>query len=192
MVILTAPSTSSATYSSDFQPTYFMVNGTLSTDSNPQVVAKLAYENGEEGYLPLGLPNVSIYDDTASIPYLYKDLVEALSTLGNSQQLTTGGVYSQTGINLANFTFSTSNIASAEIASNLQLSGGFLWNYDGYLPVENDFFLWPDSVEVAGSMTSGSMTAQEYYYQVTYEWSDNQGNLYRSAPSIPVSVTLTF
>jgi hypothetical protein len=35
---------------------------------------------------------------------------------------------------------------------------------------------------------SGNMTNQQYYYQVTYEWSDNQGNIFRSAPSLPVSV----
>ena len=60
-----------------------------------------------------------------------------------------------------------------------------------YLPVEQNFFLYPDSIEVAGSGTSGSMSAQQYYYQATYEWTDNQGNAYRSAPSIPVTVTLT-
>ena len=60
--------------------------------------------------------------------------------------------------------------------------------YDGYLPVEHNFFLWPDSVE--GTVgTGGFMTAQQYFYQVTYEWTDNQGNAYRSAPSIPITKT---
>ena len=36
---------------------------------------------------------------------------------------------------------------------------------------------------------TGPQTAQQYYYQVTYEWQDNQGNQYRSAPSIPVTAT---
>ncbi len=35
------------------------------------------------------------------------------------------------------------------------------------------------------------MTAQQYFYQAVYEWTDNQGNIHRSAPSIPVSVTTT-
>ena len=34
----------------------------------------------------------------------------------------------------------------------------------------------------------GSLSNQTYYYQATYEWSDNQGNLFRSAPSVPASV----
>lgn len=38
---------------------------------------------------------------------------------------------------------------------------------------------------------TGNVSAQQYFYQVTYEWSDNQGNVFRSAPSIPVSVTTT-
>jgi hypothetical protein len=63
--------------------------------------------------------------------------------------------------------------------------------YDGYLPVENNFFLYPDDISAVASDTSGSMEPRQYYYQVTYEWTDNQGNASRSAPSIPVTVTLS-
>ncbi len=38
---------------------------------------------------------------------------------------------------------------------------------------------------------TGNMASQQYYYQVVYEWTDAQGNIFRSAPSIPVSVTTT-
>lgn len=185
-------------FQSPFQNTYFLINGTLSVQAAPIVVAKLAYENGG-GYLTLGLPSVTVTGDEAQMAYLRKDLVEALSTNNNTQQTTTGGIYSQTGINLASFTIGTQNVDTSEIGSNLQLAGGFLWNYDGYLPVENDFFLWPDSVEAVWSAAGGAMAAQPdgatntnaYYYQATYEWADNQGNVYRSAPSIPVAVTTT-
>lgn len=185
-------------FQSPFQNTYFLINCTLSVQAAPIVVAKLAYENGG-GYLTLGLPSVTVTGDEAQLAYLYKDLIEALSTNNNTQQTTTGGIYSQTGINLVSFTIGTQNVDTSEIGSNLQLAGGFLWNYDGYLPVENDFFLWPDSVEAVWSATGGAMAAQPdgstntdaYYYQATFEWSDNQGNVYRSAPSIPVAVTTT-
>ena len=184
-------------YQSPFQPTYFLINGS-SNQAAPLVVAKLAYENGG-GYLTLGLPSVSVIGNSASVPYLFKDLIQALSTNGNSQQTTSGGIYSQTGINLASFTIGTQNIDTAEIGSDLHVSGGFLWMYDGYLPVEHNFFLWPDSIEASWSATGGSMAAQPdgatntdaYFYLVTYEWSDNQGNIFRSAPSIPVAVTTT-
>lgn len=177
-------------YQSTFQPTYFMVNGSTSTSAAPVIVSKLAYENGN-GYATLGLPSAIVSNNSVQICYLFKDLIEALNTLNNPQQTTAGGIYSQTGINLVTFNFTSVGIDTAEIAKDLHLSGGFLGLYDGYLPVEHNFFLWPDSIEVTTATTGGSVTDQTYFYQAVYEWSDNQGNIYRSAPSIPVSVTTT-
>jgi hypothetical protein len=180
-----------AAYQSPYQSTYFLIEGNISTQANPIVVAKLAYSNGG-GYLPTGLPNANVSGNVVAIPYLNADLVAAVNKNTNVPAGTqVNGIYSQTGVNAVSFDFTTANLTSSEIGNNLQLSGGFLWNYDGYLPVENNFFLWPDSVEVSGSATTGDLTPQQYFYQVTYEWSDNQGNVYRSAPSIPVTVTLT-
>jgi hypothetical protein len=102
----------------------------------------------------------------------------------------TAGIYSQTGINLATFELGTQGLDTAEIGSDLHISGGFLWMYDGYLPVEHNFFLYPDNVEATPSATGGAMAAQIYYYQATYEWADNQGNVFRSAPSIPITTTV--
>lgn len=178
-------------YESSFQPTYFLINGSTSTAVAPIVVAKIAYENGG-GYLTLGLPNVTLLNgNVAYVPYLYKDLIEALSTNNTSDQSTAGGVYSQTGINLATFTIGTKNTDTAEIGSDLLLTGGFLWMYDGYLPVEQNFFLWPDHMEVSSSSTGGNIEDDTGFYIATYEWSDNQGNIYRSAPSIPAPFTTT-
>lgn len=248
-----------AAYQSPFQPTYFLMNGSLTTQGSPVIVAKLAYENGG-GYVTTGLPNVTVTGNIAQISYLYKDLIEALNTLDNPQQTTAGGIYAQTGVNLASFTLGTESIDTAEIANTLHLSGGFLGMYDGYLPVEHNFFLWPDSIEVTtnasavtptGTVTSGSPIvtavssmvgiglgasvtgtgisasttviaigtnsftmstnatgshtaetitvtgnvassgASPYFYQVIYEWTDNNGLVHRSAPSIPVTIATT-
>lgn len=245
-----------AAYQSPFQSTYFLVNISQSVSAAPVIAAKLAYENGG-GYLTAGLPSISVNGTIAQFAYLYKDLIEALTTTNNSQQSVTGGIYSQTGINLASLNFSPA-IDTSEVGNNLHISGGFLGMYDGYLPVEHNFFLWPDSVELTasaaavtptGTVTSGSnvitavssmtgvgigalitgtaipvnqvitaitsntitfgpltatgshtaetitvtgqLSAQSYFYQAVYEWSDNQGNVHRSAGSIPVSVTTT-
>lgn len=169
-------------YTSPFQPTFFLI------DSDGNIVAKLAYSNSGP-YLALGLPSVSISGTIVSIPYLIKDLIQAVNKTQGAAA--TAGVYSQTGINLVNFNLSLQNILTSEIGGNLNISGGFLWAYDGYLPVEQGFFLWPDSVEASNATTGGFITAQPYYYVATYEWADNQGNVFRSAPSIPVSVDLT-
>lgn len=181
-----------AAYGSTYQPTYFLINASLSTQASPVVVAKLAYTNGG-GFLPYSLPGVSLINgNTAYIGYLFKDLIEAVNKGTNLPSGTPpGGVYSQTGINLATLTIGTTDIDTAEIGQNLLLSGGFLWSYDGYLPVEQNFLLFPDFIQATSDPTTGSMTAQQYFYQLTYEWSDNQGNIYRSAPSVPVTVTLT-
>lgn len=256
-------------YQSPFQDTFFLINGSTSTAANPKIVAKLAYENGG-GYLSEGLPLVTVSGSTAQISYLFKDDVEALNTVNTTQATSTGGIYSQTGINLVTLTLGTELVDTAEIARGLHISGGYLGFFDGYFPVEHNFFLFPDSVEVIwtensvktptgtfligsttitvssatgifpgmsitdtsnaayipngtqvvsvvgttvtiskatthaasgdnlsiqGNMQSvpvgGTVGLGAYFYQVTYEWTDNNGLPYRSAPSIAVAVTTT-
>lgn len=172
------------TYSSPYQPTYFLSN------SSGSLIAKLAYSNGG-GYLVNGLPSVTVSGSTASVTYLIKDLIQAVNKDTNVTAGTqTAGIYSQTGINLATYTIG-GDMVSAEIGNNLNMSGGFMWSYDGYAATEQGFHVYPDSVEVTTSGAGGSISAQKYYYVATYEWTDNQGNAFRSAPSIPVSVTTT-
>lgn len=171
-------------YSSPDQPTYFLA------DFDGKVSAKLAYQNGG-GYVSC-LPNVTVFDNHASVTYLFKALIQSVNKNTNvpagSQ---TSGIYAQLGVNLASFTIGTDRLVSAEIGNNLNISGGFLWSYDGSSPVEQGFFLYPDSVAVTTSTVGGNLSAQQYFYQVTYEWSDNQGNIFRSAPCTPVSITTT-
>lgn len=188
-------------YLSLYQPTYFLINGSISTSAAPIVVGKLAYQNGNAvtissatlGYLPLGLPNVTVLNtNECYVGYLFKDLIAAVNkgtALTSGTQ--TNGIYSQTGINLGTFIIGAENVDTAEIGNDLLISGGFLWMYDGYLPVEQNFFLYPDNVEVTTATGSGGLVAQDYYYQALYEWMDNQGNVYRSAASIPVKQTTT-
>jgi len=167
-------------YNNTYQPTYFLLD--LSTG---KVVAKLAYQNA--GIEPARtLPTVSIYGSKAYVSYLYKDLTTAAN---KSQGTSTPGIYSQTGVNVVQFDVNTVPLASSEIANNLHLSGGYLTMYDGGAPVEHGFLLYPEGITLTPG-GGGSMSAQQYYYQVTYEWTDAQGNLHRSAPSIPQEATL--
>lgn len=236
-----------ASYSSSFQPTYFLV------DLNGKTIAKIAYQNGG-GYLTLGLPQAQVIDDSVNIPYLYRDLVQA----ANKAQgvVAPAGVYSQTGINLSMLSFNSSTLSTSEIGANLNLSGGFLYAYDGNTLNEQNFHVYPDSIkavkvadpaptgDVSSSVTptiitnisdmtgiavgmtitgtaipantvvvslgvnavtmshaatgthstetitfTGGVTAQVYYIQVIYQWTDAQGNIFNSAPSIPVTTT---
>lgn len=180
-----------ACYNSVYQPTYFLING------SGQVVSKLAYANAglptpstTTGYYPAGLPSVSISDDTVSVGYLYKDFVTSQNT-STTEVISKSNIYSQAGLNLVSFSIGTSSVSPAEIGQALHLTGGFLWEYDGYQAVEHNFFLWPDSVEVTTSTSGGSLSNQTYMYQVVYTWTDNQGNVHYSAPSIPVTQVTT-
>lgn len=172
-----------AAYQSPFQPSYFLLDFTSSLS---QVVGKLAASNGF-GYQTKGIPSVSVIDSVVYISYLRKDFEQPVSKANGGTNVA-AGIYTQTGIDLASWNFDPT-LSFAETGKNLQASGGFVWAFDGYTLSEQGFFLYPDSVELTGSAIGGTMTAQAYYYAVTYEWMDNQGNIHRSAPSIPVTVT---
>lgn len=172
-----------AAYQSPFQPTYFLIN------SQGQVVSRLAYSNGG-GYCPLGLPSVTVNGSLAQIGYRFKDFITSQNT-STTESITKSNIYSQTGLNLVSFTIGTSNVIPAEIAQTLNLSGGFLWEYDGYVPVEQNFYVWPDSVEGTPVNSGGAMVSQEYQYQAVYTWTNNQGNVEFSAPSIPIIVDMS-
>lgn len=168
-------------YFSNYQPTYFLIN------SSGQIVSKLAYSNAG-AYLTHGLPNAMVRGNDVSISYQFKDLIIPVNKAQDIDN--TAGVYAQTGLNYITYTFGTESIPS-EIGGSLELTGGLLWMYDGYSIVENGFNVWPDNVEVTTATTGGFLEDQQYFYQAIYEWTDNQGNIHRSAPSVPVGIVTT-
>lgn len=179
------------TYGGSFQPTYFI------SDVSGNIQAKLAYANGGGYVSGQVLPNVSTnLSGNIFIPYLYKDLLLSVSKLNTVDQVQAGAqivnsnVYSQSGINGASFNFSTGALTN-EISGSLHLTGGFLSSYDGVRPVENNFHVWPE--DITGSITGsgGGLQPQQYWYQVTYEWTDGQGFIIRSSPSVPLKVDST-
>lgn len=166
-------------YGQAYQPTYFMI------DSTGNIVGRLAYANGG-GYITTQiLPSVRVSGTAASIGYLYVDLLVPVNKTQGVTKIS--GVYTQTGINLATFEFTT--VASTlEIGNDLHITGGFLSMYDGIKPVEHGFHVWPEDITVTTNAAGGSITDQTYFYVATYEWTDAQGNIHRSAPSVPVTI----
>lgn len=170
------------------QPTYFLIN------SDGVVLMRLAYSNGGGYASSQVLPSVPLIDGIFNFPYEFKDF---LTTVNKSTITTTplpeiNAIYTQTGINLAKFQINVpEKVYSSEISDVLNLTGGQLWQFDGVKPFEYGFQVWPENIAITTATGSGGLTAQEYFYQFTYEWTDNQGNLYRSAPSIPQSITTT-
>ncbi len=170
------------------QSTYFLI------DSEGTIYMRLAYSNAG-GYMTTQvLPSVSSFEDNFYIPYRVTDFLATVNKVPNG---TTGipakanAIYTQTGINLAKFSLNIEGQQSSEIAGALHLTGGQLWEYDGVRPVEHSFHVWPENVVATTSTGSGSIAAGTYNYVFTYEWTDNQGMLHRSAPSIPFTIVTT-
>lgn len=176
--------TSAPTLSS--QPSYFLMR------SDASICMRLASSNGG-GFTPTnGIGSVSQVGNLFYVPYRIADF---LATVNKGTNLPSGtpttAIYTQTGINIAMFGINTTNQYESEIAGALHLTGGQLWEYDGVKPVEHGFHVWPENVQVTTSASGGSIGADTYFYVFTYEWTDNAGNLHRSAPSIPFSITTT-
>lgn len=190
MLVAYGPLGQTPTSNNSNQPSYFLV------DSNGNIYMRLAYSNGG-GYIDnQALPNVNTTVlngvTTYNIPYLITDF---LTTVNKGVLLPTGtptsAIYTQTGINMAKFIISVPDQYSSEIAGALHLTGGQLWEYDGVRPVEHGFQVWPENIGFTTALTAGAMAPQLYNYQFTFEWTDNAGNLHRSAPSIPTVITTT-
>jgi hypothetical protein len=79
------------------------------------------------------------------------------------------------------------------LGDNLNLSGGIISIWDGLGVAENGFTVFPSLLGIFSNTPSsgGPWAAGTYSFVVTYDWTDNEGNLVRSAPSAPLSVTTT-
>lgn len=176
------------TYGEAAQPTYFLI------DFGGQIIGRLAYANGG-GYAPNQiLPNVPYHAaiDRYVLPYLFKSSLVPVNKGTNLPAGTpSAAIYTPTGVNIAKFSINTDGQYSSEIADVLTLTGGQTWMYDGVRPVEQGFQVYPENVAGTTSAAGGLITAGDYYYSFTYEWTDNKGQLHRSAPSIPVKITTT-
>lgn len=171
------------TYGEINQPTYFLI------DSSGNIYMRLAGANGGGYQSTQVLSNVVLRDGTYHTAYLIKDF---LAPVNKGTALPSGtpvnGIYTQTGINLASFQINIDGQYSSEIGNSLHLTGGQLWQYDGVKPVEQGFQVYPENIAVTTTAGTGGLIAQQYYYVFCYEWTDNAGNLHRSAPSIPTGI----
>ncbi len=167
-----------AAYGGALQPTYFLI------DADGNVLAKLAYSNGGGYPTTQVLPSPTVDGTNIKISYLYQASITSVNKTQGAD--IAAAVYTQLGVNLANFDVNDSSLTNTEIGGSLNVVGGILWQYDGVKPVEQGFHLWPEDVHVETAATGGYIGDSQYYYAATYEWTDATGRLHRSAPSIPV------
>lgn len=156
------------THESNLQSTYFMCN------ESGQVVAKIAPSLGG-GLSTIGLLAEvnSISSSVISMAFEFKDFVTSVN----------GDVTTQTGVNGAFLTFGQ-QIQEEVIGNNLHMSGGIVSMYDGQNIVEKGFNLYPEDITLGLYSGGGGLKTGSYQYSIVYEWTDGQGQIHRSAPSI--------
>lgn len=171
------------------QPTYFVTNlYNVTSSSIPQanVIGKIApsVAGGPAGRQGLASVNLTS-TNTFQTSLLQKDLLyTAVSSTG------TVNTFSQTGVISATIDFTQTNLQNLTLGQNLHIGSGMLGMYDGNSVVEHNFHLFPEAVTIVVNTSGGNLTdSSTYGYQITYEWTDNQGQLHRSAPSPIVSIT---
>lgn len=135
------------------------------------------------------LPATILSGSTAVFPTTNSLRLTALTRLqGPAAQSFINYQFGAVAVSL-NFADSTNGYLRAELAKTVHTSGGLLRMYDGANVVEHGFLIYPFSVTAASLAGGGAIQAGIYSYAVTYEWMDAQGQVHRSAPSVPVAQT---
>lgn len=100
------------------------------------------------------------------------------------------GFYTEVGV--AEYTISfnvTPNSITAQ--KNKLICGASLNIYDGGSITEYGFPFYPVIYQIASDSQTPGMTDGTYYAVAVYKYTDSNGNIYRSVPSAPVSITLS-
>jgi len=170
-----------AQYLSPVQSTYFLLK--TNPDSNTALVAsRLAYIKAYSELFLIGLPLTTVIGTDAYISYLSIDAEQPVGA-------TPGTPRYNYGARQVKFSFSNLIDTSVELSGSLAFSGGFLWDFNGGGPTENNFFLFPEYI--AASASSGSLTPQAYTYYVLYTSISATGTKTMSAPSPPLIWTVS-
>jgi hypothetical protein len=162
-------------YDQSTESTYFVV------DSSGNLLSKVAQLNGGGISKKFIAPEFALASTgNYQLSYLFKDILES--------QL--GVVFTQTGVNSLDLSFTSVYPSKLEIGKVLLLGGGSLYQYDGAIPTELNFHLYPELMTYQVGSVSGALGIGLYEYQSTYEWTDNQGQLNRSATSDAINVVV--
>ena len=109
----------------------------------------------------------------------------------------TTATFTQTGVTALSWSFysQTESYLRETLGGSLNVGGGFLTQYDGVAPVELGFHVFPElaaadieTFDTGGELGSATQ-ATSYWWVALYSWTDNNGIIHRSAPSIPIEKT---
>lgn len=173
-------------HDSPLQSTYFLgsLYNTAAPVPNAAIVAKIAESSAGGQLFRSILPGINVISTGIVQSALINNSFNIERTSQNVvKSFTFNGVFS-CGID-----FTTNEIQTNDLGSNLQIGSGTLLMYDGNNTVEHGFHLYPENFTVTNSNTfDGGIGEGLYGYQVVYEWIDNEGQTHRSSPSTTVSI----
>lgn len=163
-------------HESTLQNTYFVI------DSDANIISKISPNIG--GGLVDFLPKVSA---TGSDTFLIPSQIKGRTITDD------GTFFSVLGVNSTKLDFDISDpYQNSELGDNLHITGGTLKMYDGSSIVEHGFQIFPEDLSVGATATTGGLMSDgEYQYLAVYAWTDNYGQIHRSAPSISITATLS-
>jgi hypothetical protein len=165
------------THESTLQSTYFVIR------QDGLVVAKMKYGLGGG----LRARDSSLSNVCSETSGVYKLAILSKGEL----RVDSGVLFALTGISRTTIDFTNENVFNtAELAKNLHIVGGVLSMYDGQAVVEHGFHLFPENLSASVSGAAGVANGN-YNYVAVYEWTDNFGQVHRSAPSAPLSFEVT-
>jgi hypothetical protein len=94
------------------------------------------------------------------------------------------------GVVAAQFDFGVTNQSAVALGQNLMIGSGQVQMYDGLNVVEHGFHLYPEYPAITSTTTGGALqNGATYGYQYVYSWTDAQGQVHRSSPSIVSSIS---
>lgn len=175
-------------YSSSLQGKYFLLNG------SGQVISRFSGEPNLGSGLTTKSLLSSIWNVSTGVYQLAYLQVDAISfSQVENQGVFTEVASTQNGVMQGLFSFGANNsntFSSLSLGNNLNITGGLPTIYDGNNVVEQGFNLYPENLNAELSVCGGGLGSGPYQYSAIYQWTDNQGQLNQSAPSVAVTVPL--
>lgn len=159
------------------QNTYFILNQTKN------IVGKIS--PGVSGtFQDLGvLPEISLVE---SRTYLFPSQIKSQLVSENNS------FFSLLGVNSSEINFDPEEpFQNAELGENLHLASSVMQDYDSVRAVEHGFLVFPELTNAGSASVGGFMSDGTYQFTAVYSWTDNRGQIHRSAPATPLTVVLS-
>lgn len=171
-----------AAHDSPLQPVYFTLQ--ILSASEVFLVNRIDYQNS--GGLTAKANSLTNAPQIDSLRFVFPLSVKI------QLRSESGDVYTQKGLQSTILNFDNTQLYStAVLGGSLYIAGGMLFAYDGSNVVESGYNLYPENITSSITPSGGNIATGTYEYSVVWEWYDLAGQVHRSAPSIPLSVTIT-